>query len=299
MNLAELSKNIQALQDKENKNPNVSILVYGETKLGKTRYVATLAKSKSFDHIYWFDGENGYGTLLSLVKDKVLTETEASKIELFHIVDLPHAPYFQETLLKVFTVQKDLQLCDIHCRVFCPICTKEGIKDGWRPFNLFKLGERDCVVIDSGSQFADSLMWYLTKGKELDFKPGWDEYGPQGLMLKDVLGVVQACHTNHVWITHQLIADDTSDINKDDKSTKEKFYPLIGTKNFSASVGKYFGHVVYLKKKLGKHGGGSASTFMSESVAGSRLGMLVEEDVGLMDFSKVLEKARYGARSQP
>lgn len=289
-NLLELA----ALREKMDASelPNDTILIYGESKSGKTEYAATLAESDAYDKVYWYDGENGSETIIRMAAEGRLSAKAAAKIILIKVVDTPNAPYFQETMLKVYCVNKTHKICEKHGRSDCPICTKEGITEGWMEFNLYKLGKRDLVVTDSGSQFATSIMAYLCKGKELAFKPGWDEYGPQGRMLADALSVVQAATTNHVWITHVLIADDTEDINKDEKQVKDKFYPLVGTKNFSASVAKYFGTVVFLKKRLGKHMGGSGSTFMLETLCGSRIGMKVEDDVGLKSLADMLKKAK-------
>lgn len=291
MNLAELAKLSHSLE-KETLQPNETIILYGEPGTGKTEYGGTIAKSPDIDRVYWFDGENGSETLFRMIRDGKLTEAEAAKIILIKVQDLPHRPYFQETIIKCFTLEKDLKICQLHGRVNCPTCITAKVESGWLDFNLYKLGKRDCVVVDTGSQFADSIMSYLCKGQEIDFKPGWDEFGPQGRILHDVLSVVQAGTTNHIWIAHQLVHDDVDDINKDAKQTKDKFYPRIGTKNFSMGCAKYFGTKAHLKKKLGKHAGSSGSTSTSEAIVSSREGMLIEEDIGLKNLAEVIAKAR-------
>lgn len=291
-NLAELAKLAQALTVEE--TPCESILVYGDSKTGKTQMVATIAKSKLIDKIYWFNLENGAATLSRMVLDGKLTEEEASKIIMINITDTKEKPYGYETMAKVYTVFRDQEICEAHGRVKCPVCIKDEIKTGWLRFNLKELGKRDCVVLDSGSQFANSIMASLTQGQEIGFKPGWDEYGVQGRVLTDCLSSVQAAWTNHIWITHQISVDNPDDINKDDKLKRDKYYPLVGTKGFSVSIAKYFGSVCYLSKKLNKHVGGSSTTYSDNMITGSRIGMKLEDDIGLQHFHEVFENAKMG-----
>lgn len=51
----------------------------------------------------------------------------------------------------------------------------------------------------------------------------------------------------------------------------------MGTRNFSSKVAKYFGTVVYLELKLGKHAGGSSSTYKPNHITGSRVNVAVEK----------------------
>lgn len=242
---------------------NHSILIYGPPKVGKTRLVGTAAKIKEINRIYWFDGENGYQTLLNMG----LTEEELAKIELIRMVDTKQEPIMIETLLKVFSSKAPLNICEVHGRVDCADCKKQA-----KPFMQFHLGQcthNDLVVIDSGSQMGDSAMNALCLGKDSKYKPGWDEYVPQMKYCGDILSVIQsASNTNFVVITHELAMEDDEG--------KDKLVPLIATKSFSLKCAKYFGTVVYAHTKLGKHVTGSSSVYRNNVLTGSRLNVKME-----------------------
>lgn len=244
--------------------PNHSILIYSQPKMGKTRLIGTAAKIPEVKKIYWFDNENGMETLLHMG----LTDEELEKIILIKMADTRETPISIETMLKAFTSKVPVKICELHGRVDCADCTREG-----QPFLSWHLGQcthQDLVVIDSGSQLGDSALNAACLGKPVTFKPTFDEYGMAGKWLSDICMVVQQCkNTNFVIATHE--------IGLEDDEGKDKIYPLIGTKNFSRKCSKYFGTVVYLMKKLGKHAAASSSTFRSDVLTGSRLNIVLEK----------------------
>ena len=83
MNLLELKKATARIQ------PNHSILIYSQPKMGKTRLAGTAAKIKELNKIYWIDIENGSETLLNMG----LTDEELSKIILIKIADTRDSPF--------------------------------------------------------------------------------------------------------------------------------------------------------------------------------------------------------------
>lgn len=258
MKLSAVAKAVAAIQS------NHSILLYGGPKGGKTRLVGTAAKIPEIANIYWFDGENGAETLLNMG----LTEAEMDKITLFKIRDTKDEPIFIETVLKAFSSKKPVHICDMHGRVDCAACKKEGLPS--TPFCMTQCTHHDLVVVDSGSALGDSAMAALCLGRDSMFKPGWDEYGIQGKWLGDILTVVQqATYTNFAFITHEIC------IENDEK--KDVFYPLMGTKPFSMKCAKYFGTVAYVHKKLNKHAAGSSSTYLGDRVTGSRINAHIEK----------------------
>lgn len=247
--------------------PNHSILVYGPAKTGKTRFVGTSASIDEFDRIIWFDLENGSETLLHMG----LSEKEMDKIDLIKIPDTREVPRGCETILKAFSSKVDVAICAEHGKVACVECTKEG-----KPatvFNLRKLTHKDLVVIDSGSQLGDSALALVCAGKPIEYKPQTDDWGTLGKYLGDILSTIQAAaFTNFVVITHELVVEEEVNGIK-----KDKIFPLMGTRNFSSKVAKYFGTVVYLELKLGKHAGGSSSTYKPNHITGSRVNVAVEK----------------------
>lgn len=246
--------------------PNHSILVYGDAKTGKTRFVGTAAKIKEFRKIYFVDIENGSDTLLHMD----LTTEEMDKIELIKIPDTRETPRGCETILKMMSSKVPIAICYAHGKVGCVECAKDN-----KPSTTFCLKDcthEDLIVIDSGSQLGDSALAMACAGKPVEFKPGYDEWGAMGKYLGDILSVIQQAHfTNFVVITHTIVIEEEVNGVK-----KDKIYPLIGTRNFCSKVSKYFGTVVFLELKLGKHGGGSASTYKPNHTTGSRLNVKVE-----------------------
>ena len=258
MKLSEIAKATEELAS------NHSVLIYGRPKTGKTRLVGTAAKIAEFKNIYWFDGENGSETLLNMG----LTEAEMDKITLFRIKDTPETPIFIETMLKCMSAKASSMICHRHGKIACPDCFK--LANGATEFALAKLTHNDLIVIDSGSQLADSAMAAACLGKGALFKPGWDEYGVQVKWLSDILSVIQqATHTNFCVITHELVIEDDEG--------KDKFAPLMGTKAFCLKVGKYFGTVVYVEKKMNKHVAGSSSLYRHNVLTGSRVNAKIED----------------------
>lgn len=255
MNLKELAKAAAKIQ------PNHSALIYGPPKMGRTALVGTAARIPEINRIFWFDLENGIETLLGLG----LTEEELEKIIVFKVPDTRENPIAVETLLRAFSAKSPVVICDEHGIAGCSSCKTAGT-----PFSLGSCTHNDLVVIDSGSQLGDSALNGAMKGKDITVKPGFDEYGLAGKWLGDILSVVQqAHHTNFVVITHEIALEDNEG--------KDKIYPLMGTKNFSMKVAKYFGTVAYVHKKLNKHVAGSSSTYRGDVLTGSRVNAMLEK----------------------
>jgi hypothetical protein len=256
---------------------NHSILIYSQPKAGKTELAGTIAKIKAVRNIYWFDIENGSDTLLN--PHLGLTEAEMEKITIIKVMDTRDNPIAIETMLKALTAKTSVSICEAHGRVDCAHCTKA--KAPFISFCLKDLSHNDVVVIDSGSQLGDSALAAACIGKPNMFKPTFDEYGMVNKWLGDCMSVVQQCeHTNFVVLTHEIALEDDEG--------KDKLFPLMGSKNFSMKCAKYFGTVIYLHKKMGKHVGGSSSTYRADLLTGSRIGAAIEK--GELNMEEVLVK---------
>jgi len=246
------------------KENNHSILVYGPPKTGKTELVATAAKIPEIKKIHWIDGENGSQTILNMG----LTDAELSKFILYKVPDTRDNPRFIETVLKMMTSKVHVTVCDAHGMVACPECAKDPNKHK-ETFCLRDCKHDELVVIDSGSQLGVSALNASCLGKGDTYKPQFDDWGNVGKWLSDVLLVVQQSqYTNMVVITHELLTDGEDGI--------ERVYPMMGSKAFSANVGRYFGTVAYTHFKLGKHAAASGSTFKSNLITGSRVNVKLE-----------------------
>ena len=252
MDMLQLKKAAAVLQ------PNHSILIYGPPKSGKTRLIATAAKLKEISKIYWFDIENGVETLLHMD----LTDEELQKIVIIKIADTRENPIAIETILKSFSAKTPIDICELHGKVDCAECKKDG--SPFIKWNLAQCTHNDLVVIDSGSQLGDSAINGACAGKPATYKPLQDEWGMAGKWLADICSTIQQCrNTNFVVATHE--------ISLEDDEGKDRIFPLMGTKNFSMRCAKFFGTVVYVHKKLGKHVAGSSSTYRPDVLTGSRV----------------------------
>jgi hypothetical protein len=262
MKLSELADAVKKEQTK-----NHSILIYGSPKTGKTKLAGTAAQIPEIKRIFWFDLENGAETLLHMG----LSQAELAKIELIRLPDTRENPIAIETMLKAFSSKTPIDICEAHGKVACVEC--KNAKAPSISFCLAQLTHDDLVVIDSGSQLGDSALNGACKGKPLDYKAGWDEYAFQGKWLGDLLSTIQQAYfTNFVVLTHEIVVEEEVNGVK-----RDKIFPLMGTKNFCMKVAKYFGTVAYLHMKLGKHAGGSSSTYKGDTLTGSRVNALLEK----------------------
>lgn len=277
MKLVELAK---ALKEKPK---GQTILIYGEPKSGKTALAATMSKIPWIDRIFWFDLEKGSDTILTMYRKGLISAEDAAKFEIFRIPDSPTVPRAFETIMKVLSSKKKFTICEEHGKADCTVC-----KEGKHDFELGTLTPRDLIVIDSGSQLSDSIMNFYCVGKPLDFKPGWDEYGAQGRVLSDFLTIIQQGQTNFMVITHILAIEEG-----EGEAKRDRFFPLMGTKNFSMKCAKYFDHVVLTHMKAKQHQAGSSTSFKANAITGSRLDLKMEKiekpDFGLA-FKLLMEE---------
>ena len=156
-----------------------------------------------------------------------------------------------------------VKLCHKHGKVGCGLCiTKPNSTTTYEFGKLDPL--KDVVIFDSLTQLTSSANGLATKG--MDPTKGQHEefkhWRVQGALLEKFLDLVQTSRFNVVVLAHEAGIDQV------DKS--EKISPAGGTKNFARSVAKYFGHIIHLSIKNGKHKSNSSSTGSSAVVAGSR-----------------------------
>lgn len=285
MNLLQLAKARQAAEAAGEEKSNHSCLIYGAAKTGKTRLAATAAEAESLDRLFWFDNENGYDTLITMMEEGSLSEKAAAKIIIVPIKDTRAEPYAIETMLKVLNSIKAPVYIDMHtgrCLPKKPAQVGEG--HGVLEFQMSTLTSRDCLVTDSLSQLGDSALNGTCVGQDYTYKPLLDNYGLAGKWLNDCLTIMQqATYCNFIAITHEVMLEG------EDK--RERLYPLCGTSKFSPKIGKYFGTCIYAEKQGIKHKVGSGSTYAPNKITGSRRGLLLEKDkapslASLFDGSK-------------
>jgi hypothetical protein len=240
------------------------VLIYGESMVGKTTLVGTLAAK--FKLLY-FDLEKGYESLLKL------PESSKENIELIQIPDTKIFPIAIETLLKVFT-GREILICETHGKVSCPICKKDSAPE--TRICLNELDTATVVVIDSLTQLSASTINFLMKDKEDTAKPEWDVYRSQGALLEKILSCMQQAKHHIVCISHV--------VESQQEDGKVKLFPVCGTANFSRNVPRFFDDVVYVELKNKKHMASCSTTYANNVTAGSRLGHVIGEDMNLLDL---------------
>jgi len=234
------------------------VCVFGAPKTGKTELVGRL--SEHFN-LLWFDLENGWDTLLKFPQEW------KERIELIRIPDTKTFPIAIETMLKVIP-GNSVEICDEHGKVSCPLCRKDS-----KPLTrvaLNELGNNSIVVVDSGTQLANSAMNHITKLHDDTYKPEWSDYRNQGALMDKFLSQEQQAKFNFVFITHE------AEVEMEDG--RKKIVPVAGTTNFSRNTAKYFDDVVYCEVKNKKHNFASATTYANNILTGSRTDVTLETD---------------------
>lgn len=243
------------------------VLIFGEAKTGKTQLMASLASKYK---LLWFDLEHGVSTLFKLPLEL------QQNIEVISLPDTRVNPVASQTMRAVIKGDP-IQVCAAHGVVNCVACAKEfgppqapRVPDMWNRIALNELDPNEWVVcIDGATQLGNSVMAQLCLGKPDDYKPGWDEYGPQGLMLDRFFSFIQQAKFNVVCSALVLMTE------QEDKS--QKLMPLCGTTNYSANVAKYFDHIIYAHMSGKKHAVGSKTTYSLQAIAGSRFDIAIED----------------------
>ena len=241
-------------------------LVYGPPFSGKTTLVGQLA-NEGFK-LWWFDTEAGIKTLL---KEGILTPEGRKNISVFNIPDSMGVPVAYEAVRQVLR-GGDKKFCYDHGVNACPICTKLPNARWSDTINLAKLGEKDIWVVDSLTTVADSAINKLTlkdRQKDPEYKLTFNDFGNQGMYMKDILSKVQTTNANICFIGHQIDAEKSD--------SKEKIVPIAGTRNYSLTVAKYWDEVIYMQVLNKKHSAYSSSTWSNTVVTGSRSGIELEK----------------------
>jgi len=203
--------------------------------------------------------ENGTDVLRSLPQEY------HSRIDVIRLPDTKDFPIATETISKITKGPEDV--CSEHGKCSCMLCRKEGKE--FSHVDLLHTPLDTIVVFDSATQLGRSIEAFLIKDQAEDYKPGWDEYNQQGALLHKFFSRIQNA-PYHVIVTAHTIEADT-------RSKKKQLVPLVGTKNFSSTIGGYFNHIVYAEIKNRKHVFACSTTYSSNVLSGSRLGTVMEE----------------------
>lgn len=246
------------------------VMLFGPSFSGKTFLAGQLAK---YFKLLWFDLEKGRSVLFKL------PEELKKNIDLIAIPDSASFPIAAETIPKVLLTAetgKPVSLCTKHGKVNCTLCARQELPS--REINLSTIGLDTIVVFDSGSQFTNSIICHVTKSEAEDYKLEFNDWGAVKFLVEKNMSRVQVAPYHTVWISHE---EETETIDK-----KKKIVPVMGSSKTSRNVSRYFDHVIYCSVRNGKHIQGSATTYISNVLTGSRLDIQLERGEDLAAIFK-------------
>jgi hypothetical protein len=125
------------------------------------------------------------------------------------------------------------------------------------------------VVIDSLTQYTNSAIANITRGKPDDYKLQFDDWGNLKTLVDKLLSCVQAAKCSIVCISHE------EEVEMEDG--RKKIVPVCGSSKSSRNTAKYFDHVVYCEVKNKKHNVGSSTCFSNNILTGSRTDVQLED----------------------
>lgn len=246
MNLADIKK---ARETEAARVRGSTVLVWGPSKSGKTRWVSTMAKSPAIKRVFLWDLENGFETILYATNGDgtpYLSSEELSKIHLIQVTDTTDRPLGAETLLKVFSnprgytginasdgkvIWQGSKKKDTQCDVLI------GPED-WGP--------ETCHIVDTISQLGISAL-NLAKIDMGEVKDQRRLYQHANINLNNFFTMVQASNAFIICVTHVLTDEVvlSRDKSGNPTNTRTDYYPQCLSKNFSINVGSSFGSVIY------------------------------------------------------
>jgi len=246
------------------KSPTHRVLIFGAPKSGKTQLVGTLAARYN---LLWFDLENGIGTLLKL------PASLQDKVDVISLADTKDYPIAVETMLKVISGNA-VEICDKHGKVSCPLCKRDALPSTRVCLN--ELATDTVLVVDSLTQFTNSAIAHITKGKPEDYKMDFTDWGNLKAVVEKFLSSVQQAKYNVVCISHE------EEVAMEDG--RNKLVPVCGSSKSSRNTAKYFDHVLYCEVKNKKHVVGSSTGYSNTILTGSRTDAVFDDSNSLLEL---------------
>lgn len=239
-------------------NATKRVLIIGLTGSGKSTLASEMA-----EHGYeltWIDLENASDGL------RKLSPEAQDRIDLISLPDSASYPIAAETLLVLFKTGK-ANICSAHGKNNCPVCAKDPAAHV-SPVDFSKMGPKDIVVLDSGTQLSYSVMAYTTKDKDVTYRPERDDWGALRKYTEFFKSQFQGFRGNLIVICQCQEAE------LDDGGMK--LVPSFGSAAMSASFASAFDCVLYTEIKNGKHRAFSKSTASPKVLTRSRSDFAIE-----------------------
>lgn len=235
------------------------VAIIGLPGSGKTTLAAALAAAGF--RLHWIDIERGSSVLYKL-------STEAQdNIDLIRLPDSASYPIAADTLTQLFKVGK-AKICHAHGKVDCQIC-KKSAPEAFDHIDFSLLDIKDIVVVDSGTQWSNSILAHVMKGRAMDAKPERDDWGALRKHTEFALSQIQAANFNLIVIFHAQEAEM--------ENGAKKLVPTFGSASMSTEVAKAFDHVVYCDIRNRKHVAFSSTTALPNVMTKSRLDFEIEK----------------------
>lgn len=235
------------------------VAIIGLPGSGKTTLAAQLATAGF--NLQWIDIEKGSSVLYKL-------PTEAQEhINLIRLPDSASYPIAADTLIQLFRNGKG-NICHAHGKIDCAIC-KKSAPEAFDLLDFSTLTPQDIVVVDSGTQWSNSILAHVMKGKAIDAKPERDDWGALRKHTEFALSQMQAATFNLIVIFHAQEAEL--------ETGAKKLVPTFGSAGMSTEVAKAFDHVVFCDIKNRKHVAYSSSIALPTVMTKSRLDFEIEK----------------------
>lgn len=220
------------------------LILFGAPGSGKTWAIGKLATTH---RLIYFSLENGHQTLLN--PDCVPIEARKN-INIIQMFDTPETP-IAATSLEAFFKDRKGSFCDAHGRNNCPLCARS--KAPTYVLDLDTCTPKDIIIIDSLTQWQESISFYLTKDSP-DSKGDFEYYRKLGLYLGRGLSRIQLINNcSIIVISHEASTEPITG--------NEKIVPAGGTKNFARNNARYFGGAYHLYKENKRHKMASSSLY--------------------------------------
>ncbi len=233
------------------------VLITGLPGSGKSTLAAELATKYK---LIWIDCDHGAETLLKL------SPAAKANIDLIQLPDSASYPIAADTLAQLFRAGK-AKICHQHGKVNCAICLKAA-PEAFDSIDFNTLQSDTIVVLDSITQWSNSILAHIMKGKPVDAKPERDDWGALRKHTEFALSQIQAAQYNLVCIAHAQEAEM--------EDGKKKLVPTFGSAAMSTEVAKAFGHVIYCDVKNRKHVAYSSSIALPNVLTKSRTDFMIE-----------------------